>query len=57
MKIIWAPDGMSVLGNYINEQSKYNFTHWSYIDQIIWFGGTSSQTVLIPSKPWVNNGT
>ncbi|AUP79572.1 endo-beta-N-acetylglucosaminidase [Flavivirga eckloniae] len=57
MEIIWAPDGMSHLANYLEEQSKfnlYNFTHWSYIDKIIWFGGTSSETVLIPSAPWVN---
>lgn len=53
MEIVIVPDGMNGLGNYIGEQEKfnlYNFTHWSYIDKIIWFGGP----VVVPAAPWVN---
>ncbi len=57
MQIVFAPDGMNGLANYTQEQSDfnlYNFLHWSYIDKVIWFGGTATQTVQIPSAPWVN---
>ncbi|KZS41133.1 hypothetical protein AWE51_23575 [Aquimarina aggregata] len=57
MQIIYAPDGMNGLANYTKEQSKfnlYNFKHWSYIDKLIWFGGTADQTIQIPSAPWTN---
>jgi len=57
MKVIFAPDGMGNIANYIEEQSKfnlYNFTNWSYIDQIIWFGGTFIENIQIPSAPWVD---
>jgi endo-beta-N-acetylglucosaminidase D len=57
MKIAYLPDGMNNFGNYYGEQSQfnlYNFTHWAYIDKLVWFGGTASQTVQIPSSPWVN---
>ena len=57
MKIAYLPDGMNNFGNYFGEQSQfnlYNFTHWAYIDKLIWFGGTASQTVQLPSSPWVN---
>ena len=53
MEIAIVPDGMNGLGNYLEEQDKfnlYNFTHWSYIDKIVWFGGPN----LIPAAPWVN---
>ncbi|MDN5210587.1 hypothetical protein QQ020_00970 [Fulvivirgaceae bacterium BMA12] len=56
-KLIYAPDGMNNLGNYLEEQSKFNlfnFTHWAYIDKLIWFGGTADETVQIPAAPWVN---
>lgn len=57
MQITYVPDGMNNFGNYFGEQSQfnlYNFTHWAYIDKLIWFGGTSSQTIQLPSSPWVN---
>jgi endo-beta-N-acetylglucosaminidase D len=57
MKIAYLPDGMNNFGNYFGEQSQfnlYNFTHWAYIDKLVWFGGTASQTVQLPSSPWVN---
>jgi endo-beta-N-acetylglucosaminidase D len=57
MKIAYLPDGMNNFGNYFGEQSQfnlYNFTHWPYIDKLVWFGGTASQTLQLPSSPWVN---
>jgi len=57
MQIAYLPDGMNNFGNYHGEQSQfnlYNFTHWAYIDKFVWFGGTSSQSVQIPSSPWAN---
>jgi len=57
MKIAYLPDGMNNFGNYYGEQSQFNlfnFTHWAYIDKLVWFGGTASQTVQIPSSPWAN---
>ncbi|WP_298221365.1 T9SS type A sorting domain-containing protein [Flavobacterium sp.] len=57
MKIAYLPDGMNNFGNYYGEQSQfnlYNFTHWAYIDKLVWFGGTASQTIQLPSSPWVN---
>ena len=53
MKVIYAPDGMNNLGNYLSKMGQfnlYNFTHWQYIDGLIWFGGP----ILIPAAPWVN---
>ena len=50
-KVSWAPDGMDNFGGYLNEQNKfnlYNFTHWQYIDVLIWFTGQ----VGIPCRPW-----
>ena len=57
MKIAYLPDGMNNFGNYFGEQIQfnlYNFTHWAYIDKLVWFGGTASQTIQLPSSPWVN---
>ncbi len=57
MQIAYLPDGMNNFGNYYGEQSQfnlYNFTHWAYIDKFVWFGGTSSQSIQIPSSPWAN---
>lgn len=57
MKIAYLPDGMNNLASYGEEQATfnlYNFTHWSYIDTLVWFGGTADQTVQLPSAPWVN---
>ncbi len=57
MEIAYLPDGMGNFGNYGEEQSQfnlYNFTNWSYIDKLVWFGGTASQNVQLPSAPWVN---
>lgn len=57
MKIAYLPDGMNNFGNYFGEQNQfnlYNFTHWQYIDKLVWFGGTASQTLQLPSSPWVN---
>ncbi len=57
MEIAYLPDGMNNFGNYSGEQSQfnlYNFTNWAYIDKFVWFGGTASQTVQIPSAPWSN---
>ena len=57
MKIAYLPDGMNNFGNYFGEQSQFNlfnFTHWAYIDKLVWFGGTASQTIQIPSSPWAN---
>jgi endo-beta-N-acetylglucosaminidase D len=57
MQIAYLPDGMNNFGNYHGEQGQfnlYNFTHWQYIDKFVWFGGTSTQTVQLPSSPWAN---
>jgi endo-beta-N-acetylglucosaminidase D len=57
MKIAYLPDGMNNFGNYFGEQNQFNlfnFTHWTYIDKLVWFGGTASQTIQLPSSPWVN---
>jgi endo-beta-N-acetylglucosaminidase D len=57
MKIAYLPDGMNNFGNYQFEQNQfnlYNFTHWAYIDKLVWFGGTASQTIQLPSSPWTN---
>ena len=57
MQIAYLPDGMNNFGNYHGEQTQfnlYNFTHWAYIDKFVWFGGTSTQTVQLPSSPWAN---
>ncbi len=57
MKIAYLPDGMNNFGNYFGEQNQFNlfnFTHWAYIDKLVWFGGTASQTIQLPSSPWVN---
>jgi endo-beta-N-acetylglucosaminidase D len=57
MQIAYLPDGMNNFGNYFGEQNQfnlYNFTHWAYLDKFVWFGGTSSQSVQIPSSPWTN---
>ena len=57
LKIAMLPDGMNNFGNYNGEQpvfNYYNFTHWAYVDKLVWFGGTASQSVQIPSAPWVN---
>ncbi len=51
-KVSWAPDGMDNFAGYLNEQNKfnlYNFTHWQYIDVLIWFTGQ----VGIPCRPWM----
>lgn len=56
VKVLIAPDGMDNLGYYIDPESRfnlYNFTHWSQIDILSWFGGTANKTLLIPSRPWV----
>lgn len=57
MQIAYLPDGMNNFANYFGEQSQfnlYNFTHWAYLDKLVWFGGTASQTVQLPSSPWTN---
>lgn len=57
MQIAYLPDGMNNFGNYYGEQNVfnlYNFTHWAYLDKLVWFGGTSSQSIQIPSSPWAN---
>jgi endo-beta-N-acetylglucosaminidase D len=57
MQIAYLPDGMNNFGNYYGEQSQFNlfnFTHWAYLDKLVWFGGTASQTIQLPSSPWVN---
>ncbi len=57
LEIAYLPDGMNNFGNYSGEQSQfnlYNFTNWSYIDKLVWFGGTADQTIQLPSAPWAN---
>lgn len=57
MQIAYLPDGMNNFGNYYGEQPQFNlfnFTHWAYIDKLVWFGGTASQTIQLPSSPWAN---
>ena len=57
MEIAYLPDGMSNFASYSEEVDQfniYNFTNWAYIDKLIWFGGTASQNVQLPSAPWVN---
>nr|MBX2827190.1 hypothetical protein [Flavobacteriaceae bacterium] len=57
MEIAYLPDGMGNFANYADEQdvfNLYNFTNWSYIDKLVWFGGTFEQNVQLPSAPWVN---
>ena len=55
-RVLIAPDGIDGLGNYLDEQERFNlytFTHWSSVDVLNWFGGTAELTVSIPSRPWV----
>ncbi|MDC8002741.1 T9SS type A sorting domain-containing protein [Aureisphaera galaxeae] len=57
MEIAYLPDGMGNFANYSEEQdvfNLYNFTNWSYIDKLVWFGGTFEENVQLPSAPWVN---
>ena len=57
MQIAYLPDGMNNFGNYYGEQPQFNlfnFTHWAYIDKLVWFGGTASQSIQVPSSPWAN---
>lgn len=57
MQIAYLPDGMNNFANYGTEQDQfnlYNFMNWAYIDKLVWFGGTASQTVQLPSAPWTN---
>ena len=56
VRVLIAPDGIGAAGNYIEEQQRfnlYNFTHWSQVDILNWFGGTSERSLNIPSRPWV----
>ncbi len=56
-KILYSPDGMNNWAPYVEESSQFNlfnFSHWQYIDMLAWFGGSASETVLIPSKSWVD---
>lgn len=56
-EIAYLPDGMTNFASYSEEQpvfNLYNFTNWAYIDKLVWFGGTSVETVQVPSSPWVN---
>lgn len=55
-RVLLAPDGMNNFGNYLTEQPRFNlytFTHWAYVDVLNWFAGTATQTVNLPSRPWV----
>ncbi|GAB5398714.1 MAG: hypothetical protein Aureis2KO_02990 [Aureisphaera sp.] len=57
MEIAYLPDGMGNFANYSEEQDQfnlYNFTNWSFIDKLVWFGGTFEQNIQLPSAPWVN---
>ncbi len=57
MEIAYLPDGMGNFANYSEEQNQfnlYNFTNWSYIDKLVWFGGTWEENIQLPSAPWVN---
>lgn len=57
VEIAYLPDGMTNFASYSEEQpifNLYNFTNWAYIDKLVWFGGTASETVQVPSSPWVN---
>lgn len=54
VKVLYAPDGMNNLGNYLQAQKKfnlYNFVHWSRIDVLNWFAGAAA--VNVPARPWV----
>jgi len=56
-KILYSPDGMNNFGPYIDSASQFNlfnFSHWQYIDILAWFGGSASESIIIPSKAWVD---
>jgi len=55
-KVLYVPDGLGNFAAYTRPQSifnLYNFTHWSQIDLINFFGGTADLAVQVPSRPWV----
>ena len=55
-RVLVAPDGIDGLANYLEEQpvfNLYNFTYWSSIDVLNWFGGTAELNVSIPARPWI----
>lgn len=56
VRVLYAPDGMNNLGNYLAPQSRFNlytFTHWSQIDLFLWFAGTAQRPVNLPARPWI----
>lgn len=56
VRVLFAPDGMNGLGNYVQPQRRFNlygFAHWSQIDVLSWFAGTAKSTVNLPARPWV----
>lgn len=56
-RVLIAPDGMNDFAGFLAPQPKFNlytFTHWAQVDVLAWFGGSSQQSILIPSRPWVD---
>lgn len=57
MRVLYAPDGIDGLGNYLSPQPVFNlytFSHWAQIDLLNWFAGTADNSVNIPARPWVD---
>lgn len=56
-RVLYSPDGMDNFGPYIDSAQQFNlfnFSHWSSIDLLAWFGGSAGTPVIIPSKAWVD---
>lgn len=57
VRVMLAPDGMNRFGNYLTPQRRFNlydFTHWSHVDLLLWFGGDAGHPVAIPPRPWID---
>jgi len=56
VRVLYAPDGMNVLGGSSTPTPRFNgytFTHWPQIDVFAWFAGTADRGINLPSRGWV----
>lgn len=56
VRVLYAPDGMNVLGGQSTATPRFNgytFTHWPQIDVFAWFAGTADRGINLPARGWV----
>ncbi|WP_242117360.1 endo-beta-N-acetylglucosaminidase [Sphingomonas lacusdianchii] len=56
VRVLYAPDGMNVLGGQPTTGARFNgytFTHWPQIDVFAWFAGTADRGINLPARGWV----